>query len=489
MHAPAPSEPALNERPSPGDHSLPLLSEADSPPEYGPVRRVTGKTRPNPGLIRPLDMNPETFVEMMSEMVPRMIEGQLPQKEVSSSANPLAAAADSSRVSPREGGHKRDASQEPEEAREAARARVHSTEALFCTEVLQVEPLHCSHVEQLMASFLQKRAQKEIPPQNNPPELQGRVDEAKTLEWETVSGKNAVRVWKGQQAADIRARHPDRFIGSRFVITNKCDEDGERIKARWCLQGHHDPDFDAKIRSGECHSPTLSQLSRSLLLQVLVSRKWTMHLGDIKGAFLEAGPIPDKYRPLFAHQPPGGIPGLDPNDVVEILGNLYGANDAPSQWYREFDAQARAAGFTKSMFDPCLYYFRDSSSSAVSGVLGAHVDDTITGGEGEQYQAAIAKLRARFPYRKWRTGTGEFCGTMYNQDPRTFEITFHQETYAKHLRPISLTKERQRQRESTESSQRCGQLDLLPDSSRPVCTDLVFAAILPDTQSERPVVC
>ena len=148
-----------------------------------------------------------------------------------------------------------------------------------------------------------------------------------------------------------------------------------------------------------------------------------MHLGDIKGAFLEAGPIPDKYRPLFAHQPPGGIPGLDPNDVVEILGNLYGANDAPSQWYREFDAQARAAGFTKSMFDPCLYYFRDS----VSGVLGAHVDDTITGGEGEQYQAAIAKLRARFPYRKWRTGTGEFCGTMYNQDHRTFEITFHQE--------------------------------------------------------------
>ena len=105
-----------------------------------------------------------------------------------------------------------------------------------------------------------------------------------------------------------------------------------------------------------------------------------MHLGDIKGAFLEAGPIPDKNRPLFAHQLPGGIPGLDPNDAVEILGNLYGANDAPSQWYREFDAQARAAGFTKSMFDPCLYYFRDSSSSAVSGVLGAHVDDTITGG-------------------------------------------------------------------------------------------------------------
>ena len=69
------------------------------------------------------------------------------------------------------------------------------------------------------------------------------------------------------------------------------------------LQSHHDPDCDEKIRSAECHSPNLSQLARSLLLQLLVSRKWTMHLGDIKGA-------PEKYRPLYAH--------LRPNDVAEI---------------------------------------------------------------------------------------------------------------------------------------------------------------------------
>ena len=48
-----------------------------------------------------------------------------------------------------------------------------------------------------------------------------------------------------------------------------------------------------------------------------------MNLGDIKGAFLEAGPIQQKFRPLYMHQPRGGIPDLDPQDVIEITGNIY----------------------------------------------------------------------------------------------------------------------------------------------------------------------
>ena len=54
------------------------------------------------------------------------------------------------------------------------------------------------------------------------------------------------------------------------------------------LRGHHDPDLLQKVLAGKCHSPTLSQFGRSLILQVIVSHRWVMHLGDIKGAFLEA---------------------------------------------------------------------------------------------------------------------------------------------------------------------------------------------------------
>ena len=416
--------------------------------EYAPVRRIPRKT-PESRLARLPETRPEDFIEMMSEIVPKLI-ADFPEAvshgegSGSSSSN---AAPEGDQVTPRGSSHKRSASSEPAEAPSGARARTEETEALFCQATLDdLSHLHSSHVETLMAAFIQKRAQKEIPASGNNPELQEQVDEAKTIEWETIVGKSAVRIHSGPKAEEIKAKFGHRFIGSRFVVTNKVEEDSSRIKARWCLQGHNDPDFRAKIESGECHSPTLHQLSRAWLLQVLASKGWELNLGDIKGAFLEAGPIPQKYRPLYASQPPGGIPGIDPSDVIEVVGNLYGANNAPAEWFKEFDSQARAAGFQPSIFDPCLYYFRDRAQQ-LTGILGAHVDDTITGGEGEEYKRAIEKLKARFRYRKWRQGSGEFCGVQYFQDPVSKEITYEQKVYAQHIRPINLTKDRQKQKD------------------------------------------
>ena len=297
-----------------------------------------------------------------------------------------------------------------------------------------------------MAAYMQKKMQKELPAVGTSPELQQEVQEAKRSEWETVCGKQAVRIWTGPKAQEIRRKHSDRFIGSRFVVTRKEDEEGSRIKARICLQGHLDPDSHKKIESGDCHSPTLSQLGRSLMLQLLVSHHWTMNLGDIKGAFLEAWPLPERYRPLYMHMPQGGIPDVPQDAVVEVVGNLYGANDAPAQWYQAFDKAARDVGFQRSAFDNCLYYLRDSNNY-LKGVLGAHVDDTMCGGEGPEYKLAIEQLRARFPYRKWRVGSGEFCGVQYTQCPESFEITSHQSDYARHLRPIALSKDRRQSKQ------------------------------------------
>ena len=61
---------------------------------------------------------------------------------------------------------------------------------------------------------------------------------------------------------------------------------------------------------------------------------------------------------------------------------------------------------------------------------------------------AIARLKARFPSRKWRVGAGEFCGVYYSQDPRTYEITYSQKEYSQHLRPINLSKARAAQKNS-----------------------------------------
>ena len=140
-------------------------------------------------------------------------------------------------------------------------------------------------------------------------------------------------------------------------------------------------------------------------------------------------------NPVYAELPPGGVPGVEPGWLVQILGNIYGANDAPHEWHCEF---AVASGFIRSKFDNCLYLF----FGADGRLEGAHVDDTITGGEGKTYTAAIEKLKARFHFRKWRSGTGEFLGTIFEQGPQSFEISFGQKEYAEHIQPIKISKER-----------------------------------------------
>jgi hypothetical protein len=79
-------------------------------------------------------------------------------------------------------------------------------------------------------------------------------------------------------------------------------------------------------------------------------------------------------------------------------------------------------------------------------VLGAHVDDTATGGSGSKYQQALAYLRQRFPYRKWRLSEGEFCGAHYNQDTATGTITMSQKAFSESLRPAHLPQSRKSDR-------------------------------------------
>ena len=107
-----------------------------------------------------------------------------------------------------------------------------------------------------------------------------------------------------------------------------------------------------------------------------------MCLGDIKGAFLEAGPLQSKYPPLFARHPVGGIPGVSENAIIEVVGNFYGANDAPLNRYQIFHQGVAELGFERSQFDTCLYFLDKNSNNELCAVLGAHVDDTTLGGTG-----------------------------------------------------------------------------------------------------------
>lgn len=411
---------------------------------YGPVRRRIPQKAGEAALFRPAAMREQDFTDLMREMVPRILVESL---------NP----SDSQLIS-ETSGLKRSSEELENTAEEPPTTRVRMAESVHDEEQLLVE--ECSEVwdswhpdrpiEVLMAAYLQKKLSKEIPHTNEDPKLQRLVDESKVQEWNTITEKSAVRIHYGKKAAKLKALYPHRFIGSRFVIIRKPAEENQkivpedsntfRIKSRWCLQGHLDPDLEQKAQEGLLKSPTLNQISRMILMQLICSFGWDLQLGDIKGAFMEAGPLDDKFRPLFASHPPGGIPGVPSDAVIEVIGNVYGQNDAPASWFKTFHQEAVTAGWCRSVFDSCLYFLRDPNTNQLIGIMGVHVDDTAVGGSGPVFEKAIASLKARFPYRKWRVGEGEFCGSYYKQDKSTKEIHMSQRLFAESMRPANIPK-------------------------------------------------
>ena len=285
---------------------------------------------------------------------------------------------------------------------------------------------------------------------------------------------------------DAKKHQASRIMGSRFVIVKKPEEElvenGKaadpnnlshwRIKVRWCLQGHLDPDLSKKASSGQLQSPTLSQMGRTVLFQLMATFRWRLQLGDIKGAFLEAGPLPKRYRPLYARLAAGGIPGIDEDCLIEVLGNVYGQTDAPAAWYKVFNEEVLKAGFERSQFDNCLYWMKENGK--LIGVLGAHVDDTATGGSGSKYTKASGYLRQRFPCRKWRMDEGELCGAHYQQDPSSMSIKMSQKSFADALRPAHLPQRRKANRHAKLDAKEIsvlrgmiGSLNWLSTQSRP----------------------
>lgn len=265
-----------------------------------------------------------------------------------------------------------------------------------------------------------------------------RFTQAKETEWKTlVEEKKAVKVLDRKTSQQIRAdpSASKRIVPSRFVLTEKIEEQGRRAKARFCLGGHCDPDLTELAEAGELASPTCSTMGRYMCLQLIASFKWVLELGDIKGAFLEAQALDRPNGAIYCRQPPGGIPGIDdPELLILVILPVYGLNDSPARWFLEFLKEALAAGWTQSRLDPCVFFCL-SPSGKLEGCMCVHVDDTLAGGAGEKYAKALSHMRKRFPYRKWRRGSGQFCGSdlMQHED---WSISVCQESFAKSMKAV-----------------------------------------------------
>lgn len=272
-------------------------------------------------------------------------------------------------------------------------------------------------------------------------EEQEQFKQAKSREIDSYMERTAVEI------ASSVGVDEERIMGMRWILVwkNEVNDEGEVVgkkpKARLIIKGFQDPDL-LKI---ERDAPTLSTIGRNLIFAITSKRRWRLALGDIKTAFLN-GDDTEYDRMIFGEPPPDvkDYLGMSQKELFRIRKAIYGLLNAPRKWVEKLWKELRNDGWVQSVLEPCVWRLFDGDS--LVGILGIHVDDIITGGDGTLYQQKIKQLREVFPFGSWKDVGSEkvvFCGCELSQH-RDGSIYLGQEQYALGLNEIPLERERTR---------------------------------------------
>lgn len=227
-------------------------------------------------------------------------------------------------------------------------------------------------------------------------------------------------------------------INSHVVYKLKTEEDGNRkMKARIVPHGNRDNEKD-EIRKD---SSNASLFVVRLLLSLVTFLQFRIGTADIKGAFLQSGPI---KRDIYVRPP------REWNTIRGILWKLlklpYGIADAGRQWQKVIEEwMLTQAGLERVFGIPQLFVKRDQNDH-ISLIVAKVTDDFLLGGTIRQMQMFIDDLQKRFIVGKVAIdGKIHFDGCEIQQDMQG-NITMSMVRYLERLKPIVLSRERRKQR-------------------------------------------
>ena len=268
-----------------------------------------------------------------------------------------------------------------------------------------------------------------------------------------VAKDSEIRNWISTKTVEKLLRDkvdPSQIMKCRWVLTWKpLDEEARlasenphksrKAKARLVVLGFMDPSLDSLQRD----SPTMSRLSRMMVLQLRASKQWTLFSFDIRTAFLQGQPQKDR---LLAIQP---VPELSKalhlkgHEICKLTKSAYGLVDAPYLWYQALRKKLLELSFEESPFDPCVYILRNPTTGEPEGILGTHVDDGLGGGS-KRFEDKIRELEATFPFGSRRTGKFTFTGIELQQHADK-SISLSQSAYVKNIVSIPISSDRRKE--------------------------------------------
>ena len=225
----------------------------------------------------------------------------------------------------------------------------------------------------------------------------------------------AVKTLSVEELEDVRrqlrdAGTEDRILPSRIVRRWKPAEQlgaPPSRKSRWCIRGDKDPD----ILELDRHAPAVATATLSIVLQIAASRRWKSAVGDLRNAFMQSDKLHRAKGRLFTQQPRGGLPGMDPRQIIEILAGTYGLGDAPAHWRRSLKKVISSLGLVQSALDPTV--FKLYGSEGLSGLLVVEVDDLLIVGDASFF-TVMDQLQRRFVFEKFVYLQQEKDGAAFN---------------------------------------------------------------------------
>ena len=206
-----------------------------------------------------------------------------------------------------------------------------------------------------------------------------------------------------------RAAHLIRIFALLSKLKYKVDENTNELiaKTRIVLDGSR---LIKGIHFTESYSPTISDRALKTMIHICMIQGMRFYSTDVGNAYLRAAAdMPLRvYLPSYWRRANGEL-------VRCILnGNVYGKAQAGRLWYFTIDAFLIKNGWTRSNFDPCIYYKSIGPSRMTTGLI---VDDQLIGTNDSQLVLQYVKdLRFRFKEVKYVDDVKEIIGIGFKID-------------------------------------------------------------------------